>query len=112
MFAGITYVLWSQSKSLPMNAGKDQAIEKVKQTFPELADYPSDTLPPKSIQTEEADGGWYVAFIQEGSGRPIIGAKCYFVDDNGAVIQTGTYTPADTGTPPGEFLPKLCSPGE
>jgi hypothetical protein len=56
-----------------------EAIRIVHNTYPELEVYPSDELPPRSIRTEKAPGGWYVAFIQEGSGLPILSAQCYYV---------------------------------
>src|SRR5262245_30112610 len=71
----------------------DHAIQAVQNAFAELKDYPSDHLPPKSIQTERAGDGWYVAFVQEGSGRPIISARCFVVDRNGVVGETGSYHP-------------------
>jgi len=95
---------------------ESQAIEIIKNRFPELKEYPSNGLPPKSIRTEKSDDGWYVAFVQEGSGRPIISAKCYFVDNTKNITSTGTYTP-DIGDDSPEFFSaktcsaKTCSPG-
>jgi hypothetical protein len=65
------------------------AVRMVQDRYPELAAYPSDGLPPRSIMTERASGGWYVAFIQEGSGLPILSARCYFAGDNRTVLATG-----------------------
>jgi hypothetical protein len=65
------------------------AIRIVQQTYPELRAYPSDELPPKSIRTSKAPGGWYVAFIQEGSGLPILSARCYYVGNDRKVSLTG-----------------------
>jgi hypothetical protein len=75
-----------------------KAIEIVKNRFPELRDYPSDKLPPKSIKAEKADNGWYLAFVQEGSGVPVIGAQCYWVKDNGKIFQKECTLIEDTGS--------------
>jgi len=66
-----------------------QAIRIVQNTDPELGAYPSDDLPPRSIITEQAPGGWYVAFIQEGSGLPILSARCYYAGNDRTVRLTG-----------------------
>ena len=87
-----------------------KAIETVKDQFPEFRGYPSDKLPPKSIKTERADDGWYAAFIQEGSGRPIISATCFFVDDTGNIVSTKTYSPAvDDADSADGISPVTCS---
>jgi hypothetical protein len=87
------------------------AIETIKKQFPELKEYPSNKLAPKSIKTEKASDGWYVAFIQEGSGRPIISAKCFFVDNNKNIMSMKTYTPGVEEDSAAEFSPRTCSPG-
>lgn len=61
---------------------KDEAIEYLQDKYPELKEYPSDDLPPRSIRTEKDKDDWYVAFVQEGSGRAIISAKCYRIMPN------------------------------
>ena len=66
-----------------------EAIRIVQNTYPELGAYPSDELPPRSIMTEKAPGGWYVSFIQEGSGLPILSARCYYVGNDRTVRLTG-----------------------
>ena len=68
----------------PRDAGlsalsEPKAIDLVKENFPELEDYPSDNLPPRSISAEKDPLGWRISFIQEGSGRPVLGAKCFLV---------------------------------
>ena len=87
------------------------AVQIIKSEFPELKEYPSDQLPPKSIQTEKSDDGWYVAFVQEGSGRPIISAKCYFVDNTKNIMSIRTYMPVIGDDFPEIFSAKTCSPG-
>jgi hypothetical protein len=59
-----------------------EAIRIVHTTCHELEAYPSDDLPPRSIRTEKAPGGWYGAFIQEGSGLPILSAQCYYAGND------------------------------
>jgi hypothetical protein len=66
-----------------------EAIRIVHNTYPELGAYPSDELPPRSIRTEKAPGGWYIAFIQEGSGLPILSARCHYVGNDRGVRLTG-----------------------
>ena len=72
---------------------ESKAIETIKNQFPELRNYPSNNLPPKSIKTEKSGDGWYVAFVQEGSGRPIISAKCYLIDNTEKITSTGVWSP-------------------
>lgn len=81
--AGFSYWFISKSKTI----SEATAIEIIKNKFSDLKEYPSNQLPPKSIKTEKANDGWYVAFIQEGSGKPIIGAKCFFVNNNEDVVE-------------------------
>jgi hypothetical protein len=72
---------------------EDEAIEIVKNAYPTLRDYPSDMLPPKSIYAEKDDHGWYLGFIQEGSGLPFLGGQCFFVADDKTISETGTLKP-------------------
>ena len=44
----------------------------------------------KVIRTEKSGDLWYVAFIQPGSGVPIISATCYSVNASGAITMTGS----------------------
>lgn len=91
--AGITIfflALWITNSSV---ISEDDAISLIKNQYPELQDFPSDGLPPKVIRTEHSSEGWYVMFETQGSGRPIIDAKCFFVDNSKTVILTGQYKP-------------------
>jgi len=83
-----------------------RAIEMIKNGFPELKEYPSDNLPPRSIKTEKADNGWHVAFVQEGSGRPIIDARCFLVKNDSSITQRKYIAQDDTLV--GEFSAKEC----
>jgi hypothetical protein len=69
------------------------AISLVKNQYPELQDFPSDGLPPKIIRSEKSNDGWYVMFETQGSGRPLIEAKCFLIDNSKTVTLTGKYTP-------------------
>lgn len=69
---------------------EQDAIRIVKRLNPELNDYPSDQFPEKTIRVEKDPGGWYVSFIQEGSGVPIISAQCYYVGIDGVARPTGS----------------------
>ena len=66
---------------------RDDAINYLKQKYPDLKQYPSDTLPPRSIESENSSSGWHIAFIQNGSGVPYISAKCYYVRSNGRITE-------------------------
>ena len=83
-----------------------EAIGIIKNRFPELKDYPSDTAPAKIIKTKKTDEGWYVSFIQEGSDASIADARCYWVKENNKIMQRD-YTPEDPAFV-GEFSPEQC----
>lgn len=72
---------------------ESEAIALVQNQYPEFADFSSDSLPPRSILAEKNAGVWFVAFVQEGSGRPLLWAKCFSVDSAGTVLQTGEFKP-------------------
>ena len=72
---------------------ESEAISLLKATYPEFKNYPNDNLPPQSIQTKQASNGWYVAFVQEGSGRPILEAKCFLVTVDKTITSIGEYAP-------------------
>lgn len=72
---------------------ESEAISTLKAVYPEFKNYPNDNLPPQSIQTKQASNGWYIAFIQEGSGRPILEAKCFLVTNEKNITIIGEYLP-------------------
>lgn len=77
---------------------KDDAVNALKRAYPEFKDYPSDRLPPRSIEIKQASRGWYVKFTQEGSGIPILQAQCFLVKYSYNIIQitkTGEYKGGD-----------------
>ncbi|MCX6720330.1 MAG: hypothetical protein NTW11_00805 [Candidatus Staskawiczbacteria bacterium] len=105
---GVGYWYFGEYANLKAGAiSQVKAIEIVKNRFPELRDYPSDNLPPKSIKAEKADNGWYLAFVQEGSGVIVIDAQCYWVKDNGKLFQKEYIQRDDIFV--GEFSAKDCT---
>lgn len=70
----------------------EQAIASVKKTYPKYEDYPSDNLPPKTIEVVESEEGWRVGMYVMGSGLPgILSADCFVVTKAGAVIENGFF---------------------
>jgi hypothetical protein len=117
IFVAILFVgaiFWYLNGSKTATSGilsESTAIETIKNQFPEFKEYPSDKLAPKSIKTEKATDGWYVAFVQEGSGRPILSAKCYLIDNQKNIVSEKTYNPAIGEDSTAEFSPITCTPG-
>jgi len=72
---------------------ESEALSLLKVEYPEFKNYPNDNLPPQSIQTKRTSNGWYVAFVLEGSGRPILEAKCFLVTDDKSITKIGEYVP-------------------
>lgn len=70
---------------------EEEAISLIKKRYPQLQDFPSDGLPPKIIRSEKSSYGWYVIFETQGSGIPIIEAKCFLVDNAKIVYKIGEY---------------------
>ena len=87
--------------------GLTEAISAVKAAYPEFENYPYDGLPPRSIRSEKAADGWYIAFVQEGSGVPIIGATCFFVKDDKTTQRIGDFKPSSWRD--SDFSTKTCS---
>jgi hypothetical protein len=85
----IFYLISSNKNGL----SESEAISLLKAAYPEFKNYPNDNLPPQSIQTKQASNGWYIAFVQEGSGRPILEAKCFLVRDDKTITSIGVYAP-------------------
>lgn len=86
---------------------ESEAISVLKTAYPEFRDYPNDNLPPQSIRTEKGANGWHVAFVQEGSGRPIIHASCFFVKNDKSIRQVGNFSPVSMGDI--DFSLKTCN---
>jgi hypothetical protein len=83
------------------------AIRILENTYPDLFAYPSDGLPPRSIKTEQVPEGWYVAFIQEGSGLPILSARCYYIGNDKRSQLTGMVNESIMILPQ-DFSPQRC----
>lgn len=95
------------NNTTPITMSEAVAIETLKAKFPELKDYPDNNgFPPKVIKTEQASDGWYVAFIEEGSGVPIIDVRCFLIKNNKDTEEI-TYTSGDIIFP-GQFSAKEC----
>ena len=86
---------------------EEEAISLIKKQYPQLQDFPSDGLPPKIIRSEKSTYGWYVMFVTQGSGIPIIEAKCFLVDNARIVYQIGKYE--NTGDMKNDLSIKTCS---
>jgi hypothetical protein len=105
----IVSVIWyfkGLNIATPKISNEAKAIEIIKNQFSELKEYPSDNLPIKTIKTEKTSDGWFVAFIQEGSGRPIIDAHCFLVKNDKSVVQKKYISQDDALV--GEFSAKEC----
>jgi hypothetical protein len=89
--------------------GKAVAVSLIKAQYPQLADYPSDNLPPRSILVEY-DGQYYVAFIQNGSGVPIISARCFAIGANEIISEIGSFEPLTGQSPALNISAKTCQP--
>ena len=71
---------------------ESKAIEAVKNTYPEYEDYPSDNLPPKSVEAVKVEEGFRVGMYMEGSGlKGILKANCFLVTKEGVVTETGQF---------------------
>lgn len=93
-------------KALSFNI--EQAIALIKRKYPELKNYPSDSLPPRSIAAESDETGWNVAFIQNGSGKPVIAARCFRVYPDKTIKETGEFIPRPGAPSAADFSAKDC----
>ncbi len=98
---------WYLKESKPTTISESVAIETIKKQFPELKAYPSNEFPQKSIKTEKAVDGWYVAFVLEGSGVPVVNAQCFLIKDNKSITPI-EYTSQNNFNST-EFSAKECS---
>lgn len=87
---------------------QEQAVEVIKEKYPELHGYPYDGQPSKAIVGEKGDEGWYIAFIKNGSGEPSIGARCFIVKATGEIIENGNYSPSFGSEENANFSAKNC----
>ncbi len=91
---------------------QEQAILQVKKRYTHMSDFPYEGLPPKSITTEKYQDDWYIAFVQEGSGRPVIEARCFIVKPSGDVIENGRFIPKFNETEGLNISARKCKYGE
>ena len=113
LFSGCSFQKQKTINNSPSSSDitESEAISIIKNNYPEFKEYPSNNLPPKSIKTEKGPDGWYVAFVQEGSGRPIISAKCYLIDNQKNIMSEKTHNPAIGEDSTAKFSPITCTPG-
>jgi hypothetical protein len=105
--ATVLYFAWNSIKNSTPLTEKD-AVTAIQNKYQELKGYPSDSFSLRSIVTEKADDGWYVAFITNGSGVPIIKAQCFLITNNYSMTQK-EYNPQEQLLN-GEFSAKDCRP--
>lgn len=73
--------------------------------YPELLTT-SGGLAPRTVTIEKVGTDWYVAYVQNGSGRPILSARCFHVTNDASVSeQNYAVPPGDTST---KFSAKDC----
>ena len=107
VIAVILVIAVLQKKEPEVEITETEAVNVIKAEYAELYEYPSDMLPPKSIKTEKVGSEWYVAFIQNGSGRPYISARCFKVKNDLSVEETGYFIPEDDSEI--TFSPVTCN---
>lgn len=105
-------VMWRNVVKNKWNFSDDEmrAINYIKAKYHDVIDYPNDSQPYRSIKMMKSGDGWYVAFIQQGSSRPILQSKCFYVDLNKNVEEIGTYLPDTSDDSAKDFSPKTCLP--
>ncbi len=83
----------------PVQASSQQATQAVLSAHPELSARLARDLPPSTLETAaRADGGWSVAVLTWGSGRPgILAAECFAVTAAGEVRPAGQFRNSDLG---------------
>ena len=103
------YVVLS-SKTLKV-LSEDDAIDIMLIEYPKLAEYQTTDLPPSSILSKQRRDGWYLGFIQRGSGVPgILDAQCYFVNNDKTITVIGEYT-RESEAVVQEIALETCLPG-
>lgn len=83
------------------------AIRLVRSQYSDMSSYPSDQFPRKIIKSEKKPDGWYLAFIEEGSGVPILSARCFFVDNDRKIRETGAVNHS-IFVQTDDFSPEMC----
>lgn len=97
----------------PAPLSEQSALEYVKSRFTELAGYPSNGLPPKTVSSKRSAGAWNFAFQTEGSGVPyILSAACYSVTDAKIVAKVGDYSRVQGAAEAETLDPSTCRPAQ
>lgn len=99
--------VWWNSSGGQRFVDEKEAVRLVQDTCPDLKQWPSDDWPVLSIRTEPVPDGWYIAFIREGSGVPIISARCYHVSHDRIVTPSGEVN-RSIFVMTRDFSPKRC----
>ncbi len=108
--AAVGAVLFFRADATARIMAEEDAVETIIEVHPELETYKTTSLPPSSIITKQLGTGWYVAFIESGSGvSGILTARCYRVSETTRVEQVGTFT-AERGQPAERMQLETCSP--
>ncbi len=108
--AAVGAVLFLRADTTAHVMAEEAAVETIIDLYPELEAYKTTSLPPSSIVTKQLGTGWYVAFIESGSGiRGILTARCYRVSETTRVEQVGTFT-AQGGQTAERMQLETCSP--
>ncbi len=108
--AAVGAVLFFRADATARVMAEEDAVESIIGLYPELEAYKTTSLPPSSIITKQLGTGWYVAFIESGSGIPgILTARCYRVSETTRVEQVGTFT-AQGGQTAERMQLETCSP--
>ena len=69
------------------NLSDNGIIQLLKNVYPELKDYPSVEFPTRTIKSEYKEDVWYIGFVIEGSGVPIISARCFSVNSDNVIVE-------------------------
>jgi hypothetical protein len=105
------YVVSRTGKTSESVTSAREAIALIQEKNPELKGYPSDNLPPKTIDSVQTATGWLLGFYTLGSGLPgILSAKCYAVTTDGTITKTGQFSANGKGGPDRLDL-SSCTPG-
>jgi hypothetical protein len=99
--------VWWNSSGIQRFIDEKEAVRLVQETCPDLKAWPSDEWPVLSIRTEPVPDGWYIAFIREGSGVPIVSARCYHVGHDRIVTPSGEVN-RSIMVMTGDFSPRRC----
>lgn len=102
------YLNTTQNNEDKMTA--DTAVMLVKKTYPQYADYPSDNLPPKSVEVVGVEEGFRVGMYVHGSGLPgILQANCFLITKLGGVTESGFFNGEGPAT---SINLQTCTPKE